>query len=155
MKTRRVCVRGLVVRDGKLLAQRLKNKDGSAMDFWSTPGGGVDPMESLYNALKREMIEETGVEPNIGKLILVQQFAMPEEANGKDKERLEFFFEITNADDYTTIDIASTSHGEAEIAEYDFVDLSNKNLLPTILQSQEFLAALQDPAAKVLFYTVL
>jgi len=29
--------------------------------FWSTPGGGVDPGESLTEAVHRELLEETGI----------------------------------------------------------------------------------------------
>ncbi len=155
METRRVCVRGLIEKDGKFFAQRLKNKDGSSKDFWCTPGGGMDPMESLHNALKREMIEETGITPVIGRLVLVQQFATHGKTSHDEKEQLEFFFEVANADDYESIDISDTSHGDIEIAEYGFVDPSSENLLPAILRTPEFAAAFHDPNAAVLFHNEL
>ena len=53
--------------------------------------------EGLLDGLRREMIEETGVKPEIGKLLFIQQFAESGEqsAHGPN-EQLEFFFLITN-----------------------------------------------------------
>lgn len=146
-EARRVCVRGLIYKDGKLFGQKLHDSDG---DWWCTPGGGIDPMESLHDALHREMIEETGVEPVIGRLVLVQQFATGPTARGE-SEQLEFFFLIENADDYKDIDIESTSHGVLEVAEFGFVDPIEKNMLPTILQTAELIDALENERAPLFF----
>ena len=154
MESRRVCVRGIIVKNGRLFAQRLKDPDGTVKDFWCTPGGGVDSMESLHAALHREMIEETGVAPTIGRLVFVQQFATNGTGRGED-EQLEFFFEITNADDYESVALANTSHGEIEIAEFGFIDPTSQRILPTILSTPEFMATLGNPAADVLFHTEL
>src|SRR6478672_6013672 len=135
---RRVAVRGIIIKDGKLFAQRLNKKDGGVNDYWCTPGGGLDDRESLHDGLTREMIEETGVIPVIGKLLYVQQYAEPE------KEYLEFFFEITNAQDYDAIDLAATSHGELEIAEFGFIDNKTENILPESLHSIDFSQPLND-----------
>lgn len=150
-EARRVCVRGLIYKDGKLFGQKLIKADG---DWWCTPGGGVDPMESLHDALTREMIEETGVKPMIGRLILVQQFATHGETSHGEDEQLEFFFLIENADDYQTIDLQNTSHGMIEVAEFGFVNPTEKNMLPKILQTREVVDALVNERP-VIFYTEL
>ena len=129
---RRVTVRGIIIKDGKLFAQQLKHADGTPYDYWCTPGGGLDDGESLHDGLAREMIEETGVKPVIGKLLYVQQYATPE------KEYLEFFFEITNTDDYETIDLASTTHGPAEVFEVAFIDTKTTNIMPMSLREVDF-----------------
>src|ERR1700694_2984580 len=123
-EARRVCVRGLIYKNNKLFGQKLHISKG---DWWCTPGGGVDPMESLHDALTREMIEETGIKPTIGRLVLIQQFATKDYANHGVQEQLEFFFLIENADDYRVIDLESTSHGKLEVAEFGFVDPTEKN----------------------------
>lgn len=57
-------VSGLVVRDGKVLLIRRGKEP--YLDHWSLPGGGVEPGESLRDAVKREMREETGLEVSVG-----------------------------------------------------------------------------------------
>lgn len=150
-EARRVCVRGLIHKNGTLFGQKLHNTNG---DWWCTPGGGVDPMESLHDALTREMIEETGIKPTIGRLVLVQQFATKGNTSHGEDEQLEFFFLIENADDYQVVDLNNTSHGTLEIAEFGFVDPGEKNMLPAILQTPEITDALANERP-VIFYTQL
>lgn len=128
---RRITTRGIIYKNGKIFAQKLKRGEGTT-DYWCTPGGGLDPSESLHDGLVREMIEETGIAPEIGKLLYVQQYR---EENGR--EYLEFFYHVTNVDDYETIDLANTTHGEIEVAEYDFIDPTTENILPKFLQTAD------------------
>ena len=128
---RRITTSGIIYKNGKIFAQKLKRGEGTT-DYWCTPGGGLDPSESLHDGLVREMIEETGIAPEIGKLLYVQQYR---EENGL--EYLEFFYHVTNVDDYETIDLANTTHGEIEVAEYGFIDPSKENILPKFLQTAD------------------
>src|SRR6476620_9906846 len=111
---RRISVRAIALNEGKLLCCKLKPYKGSlqaegSKNYWCLPGGGLDPGEALVDGMRREMVEETGIEPVIGNLLYIQQFSF------KGVEYLEFFFHITNAEDYLHIDLSKTSHGEAEI----------------------------------------
>lgn len=131
MLNRRVAVRAIIFKDNKLLCVRLKKYPGSitddGQDFWCTPGGGVDVGEPLIPALERELIEETGVKPIVGNLLYMQQF------EHKDWEHLEFFFHVTNNEDYAHIDLAKTTHGANEIAEIDFIEPASNRVLPDFL----------------------
>lgn len=72
----RVRVNGLLVENRKLLLVKIHQltlKD----HIWMPPGGGVDFGESLEDALKREFIEETGVEIQIGTLRYIHEFIKP------------------------------------------------------------------------------
>jgi ADP-ribose pyrophosphatase YjhB (NUDIX family) len=138
MIQRRIAVRGIILKDGKLLCAKLKKYAGKATDddseYWSTPGGGVDAGEPLIPALEREMVEELGVRPVIGNLLYVQQFVH------KELEHLEFFFHITNADDYLAIDLSKTTHGAIEIEEVGFVDAAANTVLPAFLTQRDLTA---------------
>ena len=132
---RRVNVRGIIINNkGEIFCQKLTANTGKGRDFWCTPGGGLETGESLLDGLHREMIEETGVKPEIGKLLFIQQFA---DTNPSSKhgvcEQLEFFFLITNWQDYQQIDLEQTSHGVEEVEECGFVDPKTTRILPSYL----------------------
>jgi ADP-ribose pyrophosphatase YjhB (NUDIX family) len=137
MSQRRVNVRGIIFKDNQLLVAKMKQRDGSESEYWATFGGGLDFGESLHVGLHREMIEETGIPPEIGKLLFVQQF------NDGDKEQLEFFFQITNTEDYATIDLKTTSHGALEMVRAQFVDPKQEIVLPAFLQTIDIGAAIK------------
>ncbi|HET8669749.1 MAG TPA: NUDIX hydrolase [Candidatus Saccharimonadales bacterium] len=142
--TRRVTVRGVVLHEGKLLCVRLKPyKDHLKRDnsYWCLPGGGLDEGEALIPGVEREMLEETGIEPVVGNLLYVQQFT-----HG-DKDYLEFFFHITNSEDYLNIDLSKTTHGLEEIEEIGFVDPTASHVLPEFLatESLEKIATADGP----------
>lgn len=125
--TQRVNVRAVVWRDGTILAVKHKADDGSESPYWALPGGGVDPMEPLHDAMKREIVEELGVTATVGKLLFVQQFNSRREGFS---EELEFFFHIQDSPAYDTLDLETTSHGFSELARVEFVDPKNVEILP-------------------------
>lgn len=85
---------GIVIKDGKiLLMHRLKN----GREYYVFPGGGVEENENFEEALKREMMEELGVEISGQKLL----FEFENELQGRDNVQLtgnpnEHYFLIKN-----------------------------------------------------------
>ncbi|NCU38238.1 NUDIX domain-containing protein [Candidatus Saccharibacteria bacterium] len=129
---RRINVRAIIYHEGKLLAVKHKSADGRVSAYYATPGGGLDPHESLANGLIREIFEETGMQAQIGKLLFVQQFNTLREGY---TEELEFFFEVVNIGDFLHIDISTTTHGKNELAICEFIDPSQVMIYPEFLQS--------------------
>lgn len=132
MKPRRVNVRGIIWKDGKLLVATFIQNDGTEGKYWGTFGGGLDDNESLEEGLKREMIEETGIAPKIGKLLFIQQFKSERRDH---QEELEFFFHIENPEDYEDFAFENTTHGAVEMSRHEFVDPSTRQVLPAFLQT--------------------
>lgn len=96
--------------------------------------------EALIDGVKREMLEETGVEAQVGNLLYVQQFTHGE------KDYLEFFFHITNSQDYLNIDLANSTHGGTEIEEIDFIDPSSMHVLPAFLKTENIAELIETKA---------
>ena len=57
---------GLAIKDGKVLLAPSSNKNSKGQSVWWLPGGGQDPGETLEQALKREIKEETGLDAQVG-----------------------------------------------------------------------------------------
>lgn len=128
---RRINVRAIICKDGKLLA--VKHKHGEDIShYYAVPGGGLNPQESLVDGLARELHEETGIDAVIGNLLFIQQFPS---ARAGYAEELEFFFAVKNPDDFTGINLENTSHGADELAVCEFVDPASVTLYPEFLQS--------------------
>jgi len=71
-------VGALVIDDGRIL---LVERGREPMKgYWSLPGGAVETGERLEDALRREVLEETGLEVEVTHLIEVFERIMP----GKD-----------------------------------------------------------------------
>ena len=78
-------VRAIIIEDNKvLLMHRTKN----GREYWTFPGGGVENMDtSLKEALKRECLEEIGVEVSVGDLFF-EKPSLAERTMG----RIELFY---------------------------------------------------------------
>ena len=62
-----VCVGGIVVEAGHLLMVQRATSPG--IGRWSIPGGKVESGETLADALRREIAEETGLDVRVGQMI--------------------------------------------------------------------------------------
>ncbi len=97
-------VRGIIVHEGKLLIVKHLGTG-----FIALPGGHLDFGEDVIACIKRELVEELGVVPEVGRLLYINTFI--------DKnEFIEFFFEVKNGIDYLHIDELERTHAH-ELAE--------------------------------------
>jgi 8-oxo-dGTP diphosphatase len=62
-----VAVGAVVVHDGSLLMVQRGNEPYAGR--WSVPGGTVEHGEYLTDAVRREILEETGLEVEVGELL--------------------------------------------------------------------------------------
>jgi 8-oxo-dGTP diphosphatase len=64
----RAAAYGLCVRDGHLLLARFVSSRGPS-HYWTLPGGGIDHAEDPYDAVVREVAEETGYAVSVTRLL--------------------------------------------------------------------------------------
>ncbi len=64
-----VCVGAVVRRGGEVLL--IKRANPPQAGRWSIPGGRVEAGESLHDALRREVLEETGIRVDVVRFIEV------------------------------------------------------------------------------------
>ena len=60
-----LAVSALVVRDGRVLAMRRAAAKDAAAGLWETLSGRVEPGEEPLAAVRREIVEETGLEVEV------------------------------------------------------------------------------------------
>lgn len=78
-------IAGLGFRDGHVLVHRAAHED-----FWTFPGGRAEIGETSVETLKREMVEELGVEVSVGRLLwTVENFFRYEE---RDYHEIGFYY---------------------------------------------------------------
>ena len=113
-------VRGVIIHDSKLLI--VKHKESQ---FMALPGGHLEYGEDVITCLKRELVEELGVLPEIGRLLYINTFLSDNKT-----EYVEFFFEVKNGEEYLNIEELERTHAH-ELAEILWISPSdNISMLP-------------------------
>lgn len=121
----KLAARAIILSQEKILLVQHK---GSS--FWSLPGGKLDDNEGMKQALKRELFEELGINAEIGKLRFINEFFYTGGSYS-----LEFFFEITNREDFEKE--LEGSHKELELEAVEWFDLKNlPEIMPKFLKEK-------------------
>ncbi|AKD04578.1 NUDIX domain-containing protein [Pontibacter korlensis] len=105
----RVC--GICIKDDKLVVVRHgKTIDNYA--FWAPPGGGLQYGESMQDCLKREFLEETGLQVEVGRFLYVNEFLHPP------LHAVEFFFEVQTLEGELATGYDPEAQAEGQLIEH-------------------------------------
>ena len=111
-----------IIFDGEKL---LVVRHAHDLSFAALPGGHLEWGEDVKECLKREIIEELGVEPIIGRLLYINTF---EDKNNI--QPVEFFFEVTNIEDYRDVSNLARTHAH-ELASIEWISPADEaRLMP-------------------------
>ena len=113
----RTSAKGLVIKDGRMLAIKLKDQDG---DFYIMPGGGQVAGELLTETVEREVAEETGISVKAGDAVFVI-----EGAEGEEHHRVDIVF-LCDYIGHSTEDY----HPDHNQIGYEWLDVDTLNTAP-------------------------
>lgn len=123
-------VRAIILHQGKLLAVRHPHDTS----FAALPGGHLEWGEDIKECLVREIVEELGIKPEVGKLLYIYNFTQEDR-----KQYVEFFFEVKNSTDYLEIEKHTRSHAH-EIAEIVWISPTDDVRILPKLFAEDFKA---------------
>ncbi len=70
----RLAVKGFIVKDNQLLIVKRRPNDVQKPGIWEIPGGRLEVGESPFDGLKREIMEETGLDIDVLQVMDVRHF---------------------------------------------------------------------------------
>ena len=73
-----VAVTGMIYKDGKWLIVKRKDDEVAFPGKWQVPGGKVQGKENCISCLKREVLEETGLEVKNIRYLYDYEFTRPD-----------------------------------------------------------------------------
>ena len=104
-----LAARGICEYDGKILLLKIRSKSIHDAGKWEIPGGKVKRKEFFDEALKREFLEETGLEINIESLYNVIQNDYTACKTNESIKSIQLIMKVTSASDKVEI---SSEHDE-------------------------------------------
>ena len=131
---------GLAIRkDGSfLLTQRNQPQDPDVHLKWNIPGGGIEWGEEPKAALKREFMEELGVDLGVSPLSFLTQYPVPVTALWPDAHILLLAYAVDIGDQVVDI----TRDPEQETAAYRWFTLNDLDSVESLPQTKDTVRAI-------------
>jgi 8-oxo-dGTP diphosphatase len=82
----RTAAKAIIIQNGQLLAIKKRDDQG---DYYILPGGGQEYGETLDAAVKRECLEEVGMEVEVGHLVFVRDYIAKNHMFASDEKHLQ------------------------------------------------------------------
>lgn len=128
-------VRGICELDGKVLLLKVRSRSSHDANKWEIPGGKVKKCEYFDEALKREYLEETGLEIDIKSLHNVVRNDYTACKTSEEVKSIQLIMKVTCKSDEITI---SREHDDYGWFSWDEIDEMIENGLLTPAAANAF-----------------
>ncbi len=112
-------IRGICEHDNKVLLLKIRSRSSHDANKWEIPGGKVKKCEYFDEALKREYLEETGLEIDIESLHNVVRNDYTACKTSEEVKSIQLIMKVTCQSDEITI---SREHGDYGWFSWDEID---------------------------------
>ena len=106
-----LAVRGICEFNGKYLLLKIRSKSSHDAGRWEIPGGKVKKCEYFDNALKREYLEETGLEIDVDSLLNVVRRDYTACKTNEDIKSIQLIMKVTCDSDEVVISEEHDDYG--------------------------------------------
>ena len=106
-----LAVRGICEYNGKYLLLKIRSKSSHDAGRWEIPGGKVKKCEFFDDALKREYLEETGLEIDVDSLLNVIRRDYTACKTNEDIKSIQLIMKVTCQSDIVTISEEHDDYG--------------------------------------------
>ena len=111
--------RGICEYNGKILLLKLRSKSAHDAGKWEIPGGKVKKCEYFDEALKREYLEETGLEVDVKSLYNVVRKDYTACKTSEEVKSIQLIMKVTCKSDEVTISEEHDDYGWFSLQEID------------------------------------
>jgi 8-oxo-dGTP diphosphatase len=128
---------GAIIRDGARIVVIRRDRE-PAKGRWTFPGGGIELGETVRDALRREALEETGLEVEAGELAAIVDRILPDDAG-----RIQYHYVIL---DFLARPVAGALRPGDDASDIRWVGLSELEQLDMTEQAKEIARKLLSTA---------
>ncbi|MBQ2832054.1 NUDIX domain-containing protein [Methanobrevibacter sp.] len=122
-----LAVRGICEFNGKYLLLKIRSRSSHDAGRWEIPGGKVKKCEYFDNALKREYLEETGLDIDVDSLLNVVRRDYTACKTNEDVKSIQLIMKVTCTSDEVTISEEHDDYGWFSFDEIE--EMISKGLL--------------------------
>jgi len=128
---------GAIIHDGARIVVIRRDRE-PAKGRWTFPGGGIELGETVRDALRREALEETGLEVEAGQLAAIVDRILPDNAG-----RIQYHYVIL---DFLARPVAGVLRPGDDASDVRWVGLSELDQLDMTEQAKEIARKLLSTA---------
>ncbi len=122
-----LAVRGICEFNGKILLLKIRSRSAHDAGRWEIPGGKVKKCEFFDDALKREYLEETGLEVDVDSLYNVVRKDYTACKTNEDIKSIQLIMKVTCQSDEVTVSEEHDDYGWFSMDEIN--QMISKDLL--------------------------